>query len=65
MWSAERFSWWFTTLTHKFPDTGEFGLKMQAAELNYLIKSRSASSALAENYVGLPMRLEDLLAARA
>ena len=65
VWSAERFSWWFTTLTHKFPDTGEFGLKMQAAELNYLIKSRSASSALAENYVGLPMRLEDLLAARA
>ena len=65
VWSAERFSWWFTTLTHKFPDTGEFELKMQAAELNYLIKSRSASSALAENYVGLPMRLEDLLAARA
>ena len=65
VWSAERFSWWFTTLTHKFPDTGEFGLKMQAAELNYLIKSRSASSALAENYVGLPMRMEDLLAARA
>ncbi|QIL83333.1 4-hydroxybenzoate 3-monooxygenase [Diaphorobacter sp. HDW4A] len=61
VWSAERFSWWFTTLTHRFSEMGEFELKMQAAELNYLVKSRAASSALAENYVGLPMRIESLL----
>ena len=55
VWRAERFSWWFTSLMHKFPDTGEFGQKMQAAELDYLVHSRAASTALAENYVGLPL----------
>jgi p-hydroxybenzoate 3-monooxygenase len=55
VWRAERFSWWFTTLMHKFPDHGEFGQKMQAAELDYLVNSRAASTAMAENYVGLPM----------
>jgi p-hydroxybenzoate 3-monooxygenase len=40
---------------HKFPDHGEFGQKMQAAELDYLVSSRAASTAMAENYVGLPM----------
>ncbi len=57
VWSAERFSWWFTTLTHRFPQMGDFDFKMQAAELNYLVRSRAASTALAENYVGLPMQL--------
>jgi p-hydroxybenzoate 3-monooxygenase len=55
VWRAERFSWWFTSLMHKFPDTGEFGRKMQAAELDYLVNSSAASTALAENYVGLPL----------
>ncbi len=55
VWKAERFSWWFTSLMHKFPETGEFGQKMQAAELDYLVHSRAASTAMAENYVGLPM----------
>lgn len=55
VWRAERFSWWFTSLMHKFPDTGEFGQKMQAAELDYLVNSRAASTAMAENYVGLPL----------
>ncbi|MEO5843414.1 MAG: 4-hydroxybenzoate 3-monooxygenase [Caldimonas sp.] len=55
VWRAERFSWWFTSLMHKFPETGEFGRKMQAAELDYLVHSRAASTALAENYVGLPL----------
>jgi p-hydroxybenzoate 3-monooxygenase len=40
---------------HKFPDTGEFGQKVQDAELDYLVGSRAASTALAENYVGLPL----------
>ncbi|MDQ6680677.1 MAG: 4-hydroxybenzoate 3-monooxygenase, partial [Pseudomonadota bacterium] len=55
IWRAERFSWWFTTLMHKFPETGAFGQKMQAAELDYLVNSVAASTALAENYVGLPL----------
>ena len=55
VWRAERFSWWFTSLMHRFPETGEFGQRMQEAELGYLVDSDAASSALAENYVGLPM----------
>ncbi|HJW12056.1 MAG TPA: 4-hydroxybenzoate 3-monooxygenase [Albitalea sp.] len=55
VWRAERFSWWFTSLMHHFPETGEFGQKMQAAELDYLVNSVAASTVLAENYVGLPL----------
>ena len=55
VWRAERFSWWFTSLMHRFPETGEFGQKMQEAELDYLVNSRAASTSLAENYVGLPL----------
>jgi p-hydroxybenzoate 3-monooxygenase len=54
IWKAERFSWWFTSLTHKFPEAGAIGQKLQRAELDYLVASRAASTALAENYVGLP-----------
>ncbi len=54
IWKAERFSWWFTGLTHKFPETGMIGQKLQHAELEYLVSSRFASGAMAENYVGLP-----------
>jgi len=55
VWKAERFSWWFTSLMHRFPDTAGFGQKVQEAELDYLIHSEAASRALAENYVGLPL----------
>jgi p-hydroxybenzoate 3-monooxygenase len=54
VWKAVRFSWWMTTMLHRFPDTGEFGQRIQEAELEYLIGSRAASTSLAENYVGLP-----------
>ena len=53
VWKASRFSWWFTSLMHKFPDTGAIGQKLQEAELAYLVASTAASTALAENYVGL------------
>ena len=53
VWKAERFSWWMTMLLHSFPDR-PFDGKIQLAELDYLFKSRAASTALAENYVGLP-----------
>ncbi len=55
IWKAERFSWWFTSLMHRFPDSGAFGRRMQHAELDYLVSSDAASTALAENYVGLPL----------
>jgi p-hydroxybenzoate 3-monooxygenase len=56
VWKAVRFSWWFTSLMHRFPETGVFGQKLQAAELDYLVHSTAASTVLAENYVGLPLR---------
>ena len=55
VWRAERFSWWFTSLMHRFPENGDFGFRMQAAELDYLVNSTAASTALAENYVGLAL----------
>ncbi|MEO8114857.1 MAG: 4-hydroxybenzoate 3-monooxygenase [Phenylobacterium sp.] len=54
VWKAERFSWWFTGLMHRFPDTGPMERRLQMAELDYLRRSRAAQTALAENYVGLP-----------
>jgi len=54
VWKAERFSWWMTKLLHQFPDEGDFGQKMQQAEMEYLMTSAAAQTALAENYVGLP-----------
>ena len=55
VWRAARFSWWLTSLMHRFPDTAGFGQKVQEAELDYLVNSEAASRALAENYVGLPL----------
>jgi p-hydroxybenzoate 3-monooxygenase len=55
VWKASRFSWWLTSLMHRFPEGGAIGQRMQDAELEYLVKSRAASAALAENYVGLPL----------
>jgi p-hydroxybenzoate 3-monooxygenase len=55
VWKAERFSWWFTGLMHHFPEDGEFGAKMQRAELDYLFSSRAAQQVVAENYVGLAL----------
>lgn len=54
VWKAERFSWWMTSLLHRFPHQGDFDLKMQQAEINFLKSNREAQSVLAQNYVGLP-----------
>lgn len=55
VWKATRFSWWFTTLMHRFPDAdGIFHQRMQEAEIDYLETSRAAQATMAENYVGLP-----------
>ena len=55
IWRAERFSWWFTSLMHQFPDDGPIAARFQQAELDYLLHSEAAMLTLAENYVGLPM----------
>ena len=55
IWQAERFSWWFTMQTHRFPHMDGFDRKMQIAEINYIRSSRAAQTMLAENYVGLPV----------
>ena len=59
VWRAERFSWWFTSLMHRFPDGGPIGAKLQDAELDYLFHSEHAARTLAENYVGLPLNFGD------
>jgi p-hydroxybenzoate 3-monooxygenase len=55
VWAAERFSWWFTRLTHRFPGGDDFERKLCLAELDHLRGSRSAQVVFAENYVGLPI----------
>lgn len=54
VWKAERFSWWFSTMMHRYPDQTPFDLKMQVADLEFLRTNRAAQKAMAENYVGLP-----------
>ena len=54
VWKAVRFSWWMTSMLHKFPDNGPFGARIQIAELDYVTSSKAAMTSLAENYVGLP-----------
>lgn len=54
VWKTERFSWWFSSLMHRYPEQTEFDHKMQVAELEFLRSNRAAQQAMAENYVGLP-----------
>jgi p-hydroxybenzoate 3-monooxygenase len=53
IWKAVRFSWWFTSLTHKFSED-PFNHRLQLAELDYLTGSAAAATSMAENYIGLP-----------
>ncbi len=55
VWKASRFSWWMTSMLHRFHDDDDFRYRLQVAELDYVTSSRAASTSLAENYVGLPM----------
>ncbi|GLV56496.1 4-hydroxybenzoate 3-monooxygenase [Dictyobacter sp. S3.2.2.5] len=54
VWRTEHFSWWMTSMLHRFPDDDPFQQRMQRAQLNYTVGSHAASMSLAENYVGLP-----------
>lgn len=55
VWKVERFSWQLSTLMHQFPENSPFEKRMQRAEFDYLSSSETASRAIAENYVGLPL----------
>jgi p-hydroxybenzoate 3-monooxygenase len=55
IWKAERFSWWFTSLMHRYPEDGPIASKLQEAELDYVLHSENAARSIAENYVGLPL----------
>jgi p-hydroxybenzoate 3-monooxygenase len=54
VWRCQRFSWWMTSMLHRFPNEDSFSHHIHVAELDYVTSSRAASTALAENYVGLP-----------
>ncbi len=55
VWKVQRFSWWMTSMLHRFHDDTAFDRRRQMAELEYVVGSRAGSQSLAENYVGLPM----------
>jgi p-hydroxybenzoate 3-monooxygenase len=54
VWKYQRFSWWMTSMLHRFPQEDSFSHHIHIAELDYVTSSRAASTTLAENYVGLP-----------
>ncbi len=56
VWAISRFSWWMTSMLHRFEGDDAFQHRMQLAELNYVVSSRAASTTLAENYTGLKDR---------
>jgi p-hydroxybenzoate 3-monooxygenase len=55
VWKAQRFSWFMTQLLHRFPDETAFDRRRQLTEIEYTAGSVAASTALAENYAGLPL----------
>jgi p-hydroxybenzoate 3-monooxygenase len=55
VWRAEHFSWWMTSMLHRFPTDDVFQHRLQRSQLDYVVSSRSAATSLAENYVGLPL----------
>jgi len=55
VWKVQRFSWWMTSMLHRFEDENAFDQRRQLAELEYVVSSHAASQSLAENYVGLPL----------
>jgi p-hydroxybenzoate 3-monooxygenase len=55
VWRAQHFSWWMTSMLHRFPDDDPYGARLQLAQLRYTVSSRAAATSLAENYVGLDL----------
>jgi p-hydroxybenzoate 3-monooxygenase len=56
VWAAEHFSWWMTSMLHRYDDRDPFQQRLQFAQLNQVASSQAFQTALAENYVGLPIR---------
>jgi len=54
VWKVQRFSWWMTATLHKFPDQSDYDVRLQRAEVDFLIHNDAAQESLAINYVGLP-----------
>jgi len=54
VWKAERFSWWFSSLLHRYPEQSKFDRKIQMSEIEFLHENEAAQKAMAQNYVGLP-----------
>jgi p-hydroxybenzoate 3-monooxygenase len=54
VWKVQRFSWWMTSMLHRFDTDNAFDRRRQVGELDYVTSSKAASQSLAENYVGLP-----------
>jgi p-hydroxybenzoate 3-monooxygenase len=52
VWRAQHFSWWMTSMLHRFPDSDAYQTQLQLAQLAYTVNSRAAATSLAENYVG-------------
>ncbi|WP_213875116.1 4-hydroxybenzoate 3-monooxygenase [Pseudomonas sp. dw_358] len=57
VWKAERFSWWMTSMLHRFPEADDFTRRIQQTELDYFIESAAGRQTIAENYVGLPYEI--------
>jgi p-hydroxybenzoate 3-monooxygenase len=57
IWKGQRFSWWMTSMLHRFDGKDRFEHRVQVAELDYVSTSRAAMTTLAENYVGLPFEV--------
>ena len=55
VWRVQHFSWWMTSMLHRFDGDTGFDHRRQLAELDYVTSSRIAAQSLAENYVGLPL----------
>lgn len=55
IWKVQRFSWWMTSMLHRDAAGDAFEHRRQLAELDYITSSRAGATALAENYVGLPL----------
>jgi p-hydroxybenzoate 3-monooxygenase len=53
VWRVQHFSWWMTSMLHRFPGDDPFDARLQKSQLRYVCSSRAAATTLAENYVGL------------
>jgi p-hydroxybenzoate 3-monooxygenase len=55
VWRAQWFSFWMTSMLHRFSDASDFDLRRQVAELELVTSSPTAAKTLADNYTGLPL----------